>query len=349
MNHVTTGVFTLLLASLSLAAHAQLDHLLVETVKRADTINEEGQPPATSGPRAARLQIGDQVRSVTVGKLLRRYRLYVPKAYNAERPTPVVVVFHGGGGNPESMVRLTGMNAKADTAGFIVVYPYGSGRDPERGLTFNGGGCCAYAMLQGIDDVAFTRALLDDLATVANVDTNRVYATGLSNGGIMSYFVASELSDRIAAIAPVGGPMMLEASRATRPVSVMHFHGTADEFAPIGGGFGKGPLGSSRGVTEFRSVDHAIKNWVKANGCTPAPSTVLLPDKADDGMRVTRKTWGGCKQNTEVVLIEIEGGGHTWPGMPPPATLGRSTMDISANDLMWEFFQRHPKAKTAND
>jgi polyhydroxybutyrate depolymerase len=350
MNRVAASLFALLLASFSLAAHAQLGVLLAESAKRAGAnTNSDGKPLATPELSTARLQHGDHIRSVTVGKLVRRYRVYVPKVYRADRPAPLVLVFHGGGGNPESMVRLTGMNAKSDTAGFIVVYPYGSGRDPERGLTFNGGGCCAYAMSQGIDDVAFTRALLDDLATVVNVDTNRVYATGLSNGGIMSYFLASELSDRIAAIAPVGGPMMIETSRATRPVSVLHFHGTADEFAPIAGGFGKGPLGS-RGVTEFRSVDHSMKNWVKANGCTAAPSAVLLPDKVDDGMRVTRKTWGGCKQNTEVVLIEIEGGGHTWPGMTPPvATLGRSTMDISANDLMWEFFQKHPKTKTPNE
>ena len=90
-------------------------------------------------------------------------------------------------------------------------------------------------------------------------------------------------------------------------------------------------------------MDHSIQNWVKANGCTAKPEIVTLPDKADDGMRVTRKTWGGGKDGSEVVLIEIEGGGHTWPGMEPPlAMLGKSTKDISANDLMWEFFQKHP-------
>ena len=304
--------------------------------------------PSTPPSPETRLTAGEHTRTIAVGDLQRRYRVHVPEKYDAANPTPVVIVFHGGGGNPESMVRLTGMNAKSDEAGFIVVYPYGSGLDPERGLTFNGGECCAYAMQNEIDDVGFTRALLDDLTKVANADTNRVFATGLSNGGIMSHYLASELSDRIAAIAPVGGPLMMEVPNAKRPVSVMHFHGTGDEFAPFKGGFGKGALGRA-GVTEFRSVEHTIQSWVKANGCKPEPEVAALPDQADDGMKSTRKTWSGGKDGSEVVLIEIENGGHTWPGNEPiVAMLGKSTKDISANDLMWEFFQKHPMKPAAS-
>ena len=194
-----------------------------------------------------------------------------------------------------------------------------------------------------VDDVAFTRALLDDLAAVARVDTNRVFATGLSNGGIISHYVAAHLSDRIAAIAPVGGPLMVDAIQPKRPVAVMHLHGTGDEFAPFKGGYGKGALGR-KGVTDFKSVEHTIQTWVKANGCQAESEVVALPDKAADGMKVTRKTWRGGRDGSEVVLIEIENGGHTWPGQKPTvALLGQSTMDISANDLMWEFFQKHAR------
>jgi polyhydroxybutyrate depolymerase len=303
--------------------------------------NEKRRQAFTSGD--GKLTAGDHTRTVRVGDLERRYRIYIPKSYDATIPTPVVVVYHGGGGNPESMIRLTGMNVKADEAGFIVVYPYGTGKLSNTLLTFNGGECCGYAMQNKIDDVGFTRELLDDLAKVANVDADRVFATGLSNGGIMAHYVASELSDRIAAIAPVGGPLMMDAPRNTRPVPVMHFHGTADAFAPFQGGYGKGFLGRSK-VTSFRSVNHTIQSWVKANGCKEEPEIVALPDKADDKMKVTRKTWGGGKNGSEVVLIEIEGGGHTWPGQKPTVSLlGESTMDISANDLMWEFFELHPR------
>jgi polyhydroxybutyrate depolymerase len=382
MNHSAIHLLTIVLTSLSLVVHAQEKPVLAEGFKRADS-NGDGRlsadevnrfpqlrtrlqgadkngdglvtfgefrthmstgTPPTNAPASpmTRLGAGEHTRTIPVGDLQRRYRVHVPKIYDAAGPTPVVVVFHGGGGNPESMVRLTGMNTKSDEAGFIVVYPFGSGLDPERGLTFNGGGCCGYAMQNRIDDVGFTRALLDDLAKVTNVDTNRVFATGLSNGGIMAHCVASELSDRIAAIAPIGGPLMLEACHPKRAVSIMHFHGTADEFAPFMGGFGRGALGG-KGVTDFRSVDHTIQDWVKANGCKTEPEVVAFPDTADDGMRVTRKTWGGGKDGSEVVLIEIHGGGHTWPGMEPPVPmLGKSTKDISANDLMWEFFLQHP-------
>ena len=294
----------------------------------------------------AKLRAGEYTRTLRVGDLERRYRIYIPAKYLATKPTPVVVVFHGGGGNPESMIRLTGMNAKADEAGFIVVYPFGTGKLANSLLTFNGGECCGYAMQNNVDDVGFTQELLDDLAKVANVDADRVFATGLSNGGIMAHYVASELSDRIAAIAPVGGPLMMEAPRNKRPVPMMHFHGTADAFAPFQGGYGKGFLGRSK-VTKFRSVDHTIQAWVKANGCNTEPEIVALPDIAKDNMKSTRKTWSGGKDGTEVVLIEIQGGGHTWPGQKPIVSLlGESTMDISANDLMWEFFQKHPRRPT---
>jgi len=300
--------------------------------------------PPQHEPNAGKLDPGNHLRVVQVEDLERRYRVHVPKSYDGAKPAPVVLAFHGGGGNPESMVRLSGLNAKSDEAGFIVVYPYGSGRDPERGLTFNGGGCCGYAKRKNVDDIAFVRAILDDLDGAASVDSERIYATGISNGAIMAYYVASELSDRIAAIAPVAGPMMTDTCNPTRPVPVMHFHGTADELAPFHGGRGKGSPGVPAFLRpEFNSVEHSIQSWVKANGCNATPKVELLPDRSDDGMRVTRKTWSGGKDGSEVVLIEIEGGGHTWPGRQPPFRfLGTFTKEISANDLMWEFFKRHP-------
>ena len=286
----------------------------------------------------AQLTPGDHDRTVEVTQLKRKYHVHVPPSYDGKKAMPVVLAFHGGGSNAGQMVVFSGLNEKANEAGFIVVYPSGSGR-LDRVLTWNGGNCCGYAMNNKIDDVAFVRALLDDLATVVKIDPKRVYATGISNGGIISYFLASELSDRIAAIAPVGGPMGTKTCDPARPVSVIHFHGTDDNFAPYKGGRGAKSLTQ----TQFYSVDHSIKAWVKANGCPDTPRVEKLPDKVDDGMTVTRTTYGPGKDGAEVVLITINGGGHTWPGREPVARfLGPSTKDISANDLMWEFFQRHP-------
>jgi polyhydroxybutyrate depolymerase len=284
------------------------------------------------------LDPGDHTRSVEVGSLTRSYIVHVPPSYDGSKPFPVVLGFHGGGSNAEAFVRFSGLNEKADEAGFIAVCPNGTGRLP-RMLTWNGGNCCGYAMQEKIDDVAFVRSLLDDLAKIAKIDQKRVYATGMSNGAIISYFLASKLSDRIAAIAPVAGPMGTETCTPKRPVPVMHFHGTDDEFAAFQGG----PGASSLSQTDFYSVEHSIQAWVKANGCPPEPKVEQMPDRADDGMTVTRKTYGPGKDGSEVVLFVIEGGGHTWPGREPRIErLGKSTKDISANDLMWEFFKRHP-------
>ncbi len=288
---------------------------------------------AADGP----LKPGDHSRTIRVDGDDRHYLVHVPPQHAPDTPAPVVLAFHGGGANARNMAAFSGLNEKADEAGFIVVYPEGSGR-LERVLTFNAGNCCGLAAARQIDDVAFTRRLLDDLSGVVSVDRRRVFATGMSNGAMMAYRLAAEMSDRIAAIAPVGGPMGTEECHPGRAVSVMHFHGDADEFAPFAGGKGRGQSG-----TDFYSVDHTIRAWVAANGCRKTPLTTRLPDREQDGTTVRQTRYESGTDGAEVVLVVVEGGGHTWPGKEPRLrTLGVSTRDISANDMMWEFFQRHP-------
>jgi polyhydroxybutyrate depolymerase len=286
---------------------------------------------------ASPLSPGDYSRTVQVDGSERSYLVHVPPQYVADSPTPVVLAFHGGGANAHNMVGFSGLNHKADQSGFIAVYPEGTGR-LERMLTFNAGNCCGQASARNVDDVAFVRHVLDDLEGVANVDRRRVFATGMSNGAMMAYRLASEMSDRIAAIAPVSGPMGTKDCRPGRAVPVMHFHGDADEFAPFSGGKGRGPTG-----TDFYSVDHSINAWVDANECKKNPRTTQLPDREKDGTTVKQVRYESGKEGAEVVLVVIEGGGHTWPGNEPRMrSLGVSTRDISANDMMWEFFQQHP-------
>jgi polyhydroxybutyrate depolymerase len=285
----------------------------------------------------AQLGPGDHTRSLDVDNRTRTYLVHVPPKYDPKNPAAVVLVFHGALTNAEIMARFTGLNEKADDAGFLAVYPNGTGRG-ERALTWNAGNCCGYASRNNVDDVAFVRALLDDLGKIASVDPKHIYATGISNGGMFCYTLASELSDRIAAIAPVSGTMGTETCDPKRAVPVIHFHGTADEFVPFKGGKGE----KSLPTINFFSVDHSIRAWVKADGCKEEPATEELPDKAKDGTKVTRKTYGGGKDGAEVVLVVIEGGGHAWPGREARlGFLGKSTKNISANDLMWEFFNKH--------
>jgi polyhydroxybutyrate depolymerase len=263
--------------------------------------------------------------------------LHIPKLKQPPNVWPIVLAFHGGGTSAEVMVEFSGLNEKSDAAGFVAVYPNGTGRFP-RALTFNGGNCCGRAMIDNVDDVKFTRALLDDLEHAVAVDRNRVFATGMSNGAIMCYLLASAMSDRIAAIAPVSGPMGTDTCSPARPVSVCHFHGTNDQFAPYAGGIGARSLTR----TNFHSAESSIHAWVLANGCSPKPQAERLPDRLDDGTHVVRSIYGGGKDGSEVVLYTIEGGGHTWPGRSSTfKMLGPTTQNVSANDVMWEFFQRH--------
>jgi polyhydroxybutyrate depolymerase len=279
---------------------------------------------------------GDHTRTIEVDGRNRSYIVHVPEKYDPTTPTPVVLVFHGAGTNARMMVSFCAMSKKSDEAGFITVYPNGTGAAGIF-LTWNAGGLHGKMAEGKADDVKFVGSLLDDLATVANVDPKRVYATGMSNGGMMCYRLAAELSGRIAAIAPVAGTMAIAEAKPNRPVPVMHFHGTADRIVPCGGpGKGTPPFLS------FKSVEETINIWAKLNRCEEEPVVEKLEDKADDGTTVTKKTYASKKDGAEVVLVEIEGGGHTWPGVEPPLQfIGKSTKDISANDMMWEFFQRH--------
>jgi polyhydroxybutyrate depolymerase len=285
---------------------------------------------------ADQLGPGDHNRTLTVDGRERTYFVHVPAKYDHGQPTPVVLILHGATTNAAITVSFTGMSQKSDEAGFIAVYPNGTGLGPF--LTWNAGGRKGKLAEESADDVKYVGLLLDDLATVANVDSQRVYATGMSNGGMMCYRLAAEMSDRIAAIAPVAGTVTVDESKPKRPVPVMHFHGKADDIVPYDGLGNNAPK-----FLPFKSVEESISIWCKINGCPEEPIITEFPDKDDDGTKVTEKYYGPGKNGAEVVLIEIKGGGHTWPGRKSPARfLGNSTLDVSANDLMWEFFQKHP-------
>jgi len=286
--------------------------------------------PKTTDP----LGPGDHTRTIMMGEQKRTYLVHIPKDYDPKKPAPVVLALHGAAMNGSMMVWFSGLNKTSDAAGFIVVYPSGTGTGPF--LTWNAGGFKGKMAEGKADDVAFIAKLLDDLGSVAKVDEKRVYACGMSNGGMMCYRLAAELSDRIAAIAPVAGTIAIEESKPKRPVPVIHFHGTKDTFVPFEMAKGKTPS-----FMKLKGVEESVQTWVKLNGCEEKAKTETI-SKDGDEMKATRTTYGGGKDGAEVVLIVIEEGGHTWPGMTPPAGfMGKSAKNVSANDLMWEFFQRH--------
>ena len=285
---------------------------------------KEAPPKASTDP----LGPGDHTRTLMMGEQKRTYLVHVPKDYDPKKPTPVVLALHGAAMNGPMMVWFSGLNTTADKSGFIVVYPSGTGTGPF--LTWNAGGFKGKMAEGKADDVDFIGKLLDDLGTVVKVDEKRMYACGMSNGGMMCYRLAAELSDRIAAVAPVAGTIAIEESKPKRPVPVIHFHGTKDTFVPFVTVKGKTPA-----FMKLKGVEDSIQTWVKLNGCDEKPKT-------GDEMKVIRKTYSGGKDGAEVVLIVIEEGGHTWPGQQPPVGfMGKSVKNVSANDLMWDFFKKH--------
>jgi polyhydroxybutyrate depolymerase len=285
------------------------------------------------------LSPGDHRRSLQCGERTRTYLIHVPPGFDPAQPVPVVLVFHGGATNARTMARFCGLNETADRYGFLAVYPSGTGRNPNL-LTWNAGNCCGDALRDKVDDVGFVAALLDDLAGLAEIDPNRVFATGMSNGGMLAYRLALELSERIAAIASIAGPMGTDGCRPTRPVSILHFHGTADEFTPYAGGLGP----KSLTTIVFRSAADSVRWWVAANGCPERPQESTIDAEETGGFPVERSVWGPGDSASEVVLYTIHGGGHTWPGRIPSGTyLGPSATGISANELLWAFFQRHAR------
>lgn len=281
---------------------------------------------------------GNHPWKITVGGLSRSAMVHMPPGLDPQKPAPLVLVLHGAGMNAGMMERFSGMNAQADASKFIAVYPNGTGA-MDTFLTWNSGGIGPARRKP--DDVAFIRALLDDLGKALKLDLQRIYAAGLSNGGMMAYRLATEMSDRIAAIAAVGGTLALPDPQPARPVPAIHFHGRDDRIVPYAG-----PRKRNAAAMSFLSVDETVATWVKLTGCPETPAMRQVPDRFEDGTSVRIATYGPGRQGAEVVLVEITGGGHTWPGQQPAVSLiGKSTREISANELIWAFFQKHPLPK----
>ncbi|MCL4394111.1 MAG: prolyl oligopeptidase family serine peptidase [Chloroflexi bacterium] len=255
-------------------------------------------------PSPAELQPGDHDQTLTFGGRTRTYIMRIPPNAASGSALALVIVLHGGAGNAASAEKMTGMSQAADRAGFAVAYPDGTGALGDRLLTWNSGSCCGYALDYDVDDVGFVRALIDQLEASSRIDPKRVYVTGISNGGMMAYRVACELSDRVAAIAPVAGALDNPCEPA-QPVSVVTFHGTADQNVPYDGGAPTKQVDPHSRVDQ--SVAYAMSFWTERDGCA-AP-----PDREQSGS-IIHEQYAGCSNGTSVVLYTIVGGGHAWPG-----------------------------------
>ncbi len=299
----------------------------------------DASAPPTSSPSAgcmlaaSRYPAGTTEGSIVFGGRKRTFRVHVPASYAAGKPAPAVLLFHGGAG---SGAQLQGESAEmdpiAEREGFLTIYPDGTGLVQ----TWNGGLCCGKAVEDDVDDVGFVGKLLDQLEKELCVDTKRVFATGMSNGAILTHRLACELSSRFAAVAPVAGTIGVGTCQPDQSVAVMQIHGTMDGHVPFAGGVGCGPAGVA-----FVSVPDTLAGWRQRNGCAATSKPTF---QQGNGSCVA---YDGCQ--APVVLCSVEGGGHSWPGGVPKVGVvdcpadGPQSTTFSASEVAWSFFAANPK------
>jgi polyhydroxybutyrate depolymerase len=276
--------------------------------------------------------------------LRRTYRLFVPSGYEAEVPTPLVVVIHGGFSNAEEMEARTRWSEVADRENFLVVYPNGIGLF---GLTqhWNAGHCCGAARFQRVDDLAVVEEAIAEVSAALNVDRDRIYLTGFSNGAMLTHLYAATHGRQLAAIAPLAGSIggrpdegeaLVTIPEPVMGLPVIVFHGTDDRKIPYSGGVSEG----RRSGVVHTSARDAAELWRRRNGCEATPERSLLFEG-----RAVLDAWRACEADSEVLLYSIRGWGHRWPG--PVMMEGLEAEDplraLDATEIIWDFFERNPR------
>lgn len=277
---------------------------------------EANEPLRTLGCRQGTLSAGRHNVALRHNDLERTAWVFVPKNYRRTVPTSLVLNFHGFPSNGAQQELFSKMDLEADKSGFVVAYPNGVNN------AWNAGKCCG-PQEKPTDDVGYVRALVKELSAKLCLNPRRVYAVGMSNGGSISYRLACEAADLIAAIAPVSGVMVLptEQCKPSRPISVIHFHGAKDQSVPVDGD------------TLHPSLKDNINFWVKHNGCDPKPK------KTFEKGETTCETYGACQGGVRVTLCVSQDMAHCWPGQQFCPS-GSTSKDVDGNVKIWEFLQQ---------
>jgi len=264
----------------------------------------------------------------------RDYLVHTPIDYNANKDYPLIINMHGLGGNRDQQQLYSQFDRVGDTAGVIIVYPQGLAVNfqGQNQTHWNAG------FGTGVDDVGFLTKMLDQISLDYSVDEKRVYSTGMSNGGYMSYYLACEAGDRLTAIASVTGSMVFNVFRNCQPsqsIPALQIHGTRDAVVPFNGN---------------PSIDDVVDFWVDHNNCDMTPTEEMIPDiSTRDNTTTIKKTYGGCDNKGEVWYYVVDNGGHTWPGTFPVPSLGNTSADFFASEHIWEFFKQFPANTTSTN
>jgi len=269
--------------------------------------------------------------SMPVDGYSRSCLINLPPNYNENANFALVIALHGTAGSAVQMETDYKLTAKSNSAGFIIVYPQGVPSDGPLGIrTWNAGSCCDFAMEHHIDDVKYIRLLIQKLTANYKIDRKRIYATGMSNGAMMAYRLGCELSDQLAAIAPVSGTLMTtQPCQPARAMPVLHIHSAIDTRVPFAGGYGMAGY-------YFHPVDSTLRVWAGIDGCNTTPQLIA------DASLYTQTQYGNCNNNTTVQLYLTRDGGHSWPGgLPARPAADAPSAAFDATDLIWDFFQKY--------
>ncbi len=268
--------------------------------------------------------------TITSGGVARTYILYVPAIYNPSVPTPLVFEFHGYTSSNTQQEFYGDFRAIADTANFIIALP--------QGLTYNGStGFANFGTVASASvDINFTRDMIDTISKHYNINACKIYSTGMSNGGFMSYDLGCFLSSKFAAIASVSGSMMsnhISVCNPSHPLPVMQFHGTSDATVSYTG---------NGGIVSSINIDTLIKRWVSINNCNTTPAFTAMPNiNNSDNCTAEHYVYSGGNSNSTVEFFKIIGGGHSWPGSPYPISNVNTNQDINACKEIWRFFRQY--------
>lgn len=270
---------------------------------------------------------------ISSGGLLRRFLVHAPTSIQGPGNPPLIIAFHGAGQTPDDLRQLTGLDDLAEQNRMVVAYP--EAYRPTGGTWGVHPGSPVERV--GVFDLLFVVDLIDFLAARFDIDRSRVYAVGYSNGGQFSHRVGCELAPLVAAIGSVAGQFInpvADRCFPADPVGSLSFHGTDDVILPFNGG-------ESGGIT-LLSAPETLDRWAQADGCTGDVEITQLPDVANDATTVELRRYGSCSGGVDVELYVVNGGGHRWPGSEGSGgRLGRTTQDVSASELLVDFFLRH--------
>lgn len=336
--HFTIFPLCACLAMLCSPPGAAQDGPLRQKLKeRAAQRQQAAAEPLRTGTEERITTPGDYVFKIQHGGLTRTYRVHVPTRHDPAMPTALLVALHGGGGSMDYQAsdEHYGLITKSEQEGFVVVFPNGYSKLRSGKLaTWNAGDCCAGARDNNVDDVGFIRQVVANVTRQMNIARHRVYATGMSNGGMMSYRLACEMPDVFKAIAAVAGTDNTRRCEPAHPVAILHIHALNDTHVLYTGGAGPDARRESA-VTDFTSVADTTSKWTRLNGC---PAT---PQRTFERPGAYCERYSPCRDQTEVQLCVTESGGHSWPGGGKTRGSEPPSQAISANDVMWEFFSRH--------